>query len=63
MLAVRVQGKILTIEGLMKDGPLDPIQKAFIDNNATHCGYCTAGMILSAKALLDRGNCSTEEEV
>jgi aerobic carbon-monoxide dehydrogenase small subunit len=43
-----------TIEGLGRDGHLDPIQRAFADGFAAQCGFCTAGMILAAKALLDR---------
>lgn len=54
LLAVRLQGKsIVTIEGLEKDGRLHPIQQSFITHGALQCGYCTPGMILSAKALLD----------
>ncbi|MBN2552100.1 MAG: (2Fe-2S)-binding protein [Spirochaetales bacterium] len=54
--------KITTIEGLEQDGSLDPIQQAFIDEGAVQCGYCTPGMILSAKALLDvKADPSTEE--
>ncbi len=54
LLAIRMEGKkILTIEGLVKDGNLHPIQKAFIEHAGLQCGYCTPGMILSAKALLD----------
>jgi len=63
MLAVRVRGNILTIEGLMADRNLDPIQKAFIEHDAIHCGYCTPGMILSAKALLDEDEFPTEQKV
>jgi aldehyde oxidoreductase len=51
---IRLEGaNILTIEGLAASGELDPIQQAFIDAGAVQCGFCTAGMILSAKALLD----------
>jgi carbon-monoxide dehydrogenase small subunit len=46
--------KITTIEGVAPDGKLDPLQKAFLDNGAFQCGYCTPGMILMAKALLER---------
>lgn len=55
-LAVDVdQQELLTIEGLVnkEDGSLHPIQKSFIDNGAIQCGYCTSGMVLSTKALLD----------
>jgi aerobic carbon-monoxide dehydrogenase small subunit len=46
--------QVLTIEGVAKaDGSLDPIQQAFIENNGVQCGFCTSGMIMSAKALLD----------
>jgi aerobic-type carbon monoxide dehydrogenase small subunit (CoxS/CutS family) len=44
--------KVLTIEGLSKDGRLHPIQEAFVNHNAFQCGYCTPGMIMSAYALL-----------
>ena len=63
-LAIEAQGKeILTIEGLADDGQLHPLQQAFIDHFAVQCGYCTPGMILSAKALLDRNPHPTEGEV
>jgi len=64
ILAVEAQGKdILTIEGLEKNGQLHPLQQAFIDYAALQCGFCTPGMILSAKALLDSNPQPTEEEV
>ena len=54
ILAVEADGSnILTIEGLSKDGTIHPLQEAFIKYGAVQCGYCTPGMILSAKALLD----------
>jgi len=63
-LAITVKDKnILTIEGLAKDGELHPIQKAFIEYGAIQCGFCTPGMILTAKALLDENPNPTREEV
>ena len=63
-LAIEAQGKeILTIEGLAGDGELHPLQQAFIDHFSVQCGYCTPGMILSAKALLDKNPHPTEDEV
>ena len=64
-LAVEVDGRdVLTIEGLAApDGTLHPIQQAFIDHGAIQCGYCTPGMILAAKALLDENPDPTEEEI
>ncbi len=63
--ACRADGKeVLTIEGLAaKNGELHPIQKAFIQKGAIQCGFCTPGVILSAKALLDRNGSPTEEEI
>lgn len=64
LLAVDVRGrKITTIEGLSKNGKLHPIQNAFIEHGAIQCGFCTPGMILSAKALLDEKPSPTEEEI
>lgn len=63
-LAVEVQGKgILTIEGISRDGELHPIQRSFVEHGAIQCGYCTPGMILSAKVLLDQVPEPTEAEV
>ena len=62
--AITVKGKnITTIEGLAEGTTLHPIQKAFIDCGAIQCGYCTPGMIMSTKALLDRNPNPTREEV
>jgi len=63
-LAVEAQGKeIVTIEGLAERGALHPVQKAFIEYGAIQCGFCTPGMILTAKAFLDESPHPTEEEV
>lgn len=62
--ALTARGKnITTIEGLAEGTRLHPIQKAFIDYGAIQCGYCTPGMILSAKALLDKNPNPAKEEV
>lgn len=64
VLAVEADGaEILTIEGVAKDGELSKIQKAFIKHQAFQCGFCTPGMIMSAKALLDRNPHPNEEEI
>jgi carbon-monoxide dehydrogenase small subunit len=63
-LAITAREKnILTIEGLAKGNDLHPIQKAFIDNGAIQCGFCTPGMILTTKALLDENPNPTRREV
>lgn len=54
---------IITIEGLEKDGKLDPVQQAFIDVGAVQCGFCIPGMVLSVRALLDENPNPTEEEI
>ena len=63
--ALEIEGRdVLTIEGLaFEDGGLHPIQKAFVEYGAVQCGYCTPGMVLSAKALLDRNPHPTEEDI
>ncbi|MDD3472597.1 MAG: (2Fe-2S)-binding protein [Syntrophaceae bacterium] len=64
ILAIQAHGKeIITIEGLAEGGRLHPIQQAFVDKGAIQCGFCTPGMILSAKALLDRNPKPTEMEI
>ncbi|OPY02635.1 MAG: Carbon monoxide dehydrogenase small chain [Syntrophorhabdus sp. PtaB.Bin047] len=62
---MEVEGKtVATIEGVaLPDGTLHPIQQAFIENNGVQCGYCTSGMIMSAKALLDKKSDPTEDEI
>ena len=63
-LAFEVHGRsVLTIEGLAKNGKLHPIQQAFIDHGGFQCGFCTPGMILTAKALLDENPQPTEAEL
>lgn len=56
-------GELLTIEGLEKNGELDTIQKEFVKKSAVQCGFCTSGMIMSAKALLLKNPHPTEEEI
>lgn len=64
VLAIEAQGKdILTIEGLARNGKLHPLQQAFVEHGAIQCGFCTPGMILSAKALLDENPKPSEAEV
>lgn len=54
MLAVEADGHdIVTVEGLAKDGELHPLQEAFLEVGAVQCGFCTPGMLMSAKACLD----------
>jgi carbon-monoxide dehydrogenase small subunit len=63
-LIPQVEGKeIVTIEGLSTGTSLHPLQEAFIEHLAVQCGFCTPGMILSAKALLDENPTATEEDV
>lgn len=64
MLAGQVEGAdVLTIEGLTPEEGLHPIQQAFVDNFGLQCGYCTPGMILLAKALLDENPAPSREEI
>lgn len=64
MLAEQAEGtEIITIEGLAEDGKLDPVQEAFIECGAIQCGYCTPGMIISAKALLIHNTSPSDEEI
>lgn len=64
VLAVEAAGKeVLTIEGLAQAGRLHPLQTAFIEHGAIQCGFCTPGMILSARALLEENPHPTEEEI
>jgi aerobic carbon-monoxide dehydrogenase small subunit len=52
-----------TVEGLAQEGKLHPLQEAFLDHDAAHCGFCTPGMLMSAKALLDWNPRATEAEI
>jgi carbon-monoxide dehydrogenase small subunit len=64
VLAVEAQGKnITTIEGLGREGELDPLQKSFVEHGAIQCGFCTPGMILAGKVLLDKNPNPTAQEV
>jgi len=64
MLAVYAVGKkITTIEGLFKNGELHPLQKAFVDYGSFQCGFCTPGMVLASKAILDGNPHPTEHEI
>ncbi len=64
VLAPEADGaEIVTVEGLSKDGRLDPLQEAFIESGASQCGYCTPGILIAARALLDRSPEPTEDEV
>ncbi len=56
-------GKITTVEGLEKDGELHPLQKAFVEKGAIQCGFCTPGMLLAAKNLLDQNPRPTIQEI
>jgi len=64
MFAAQAEGsRILTIEGLARQDRLDPLQESFLDHGAVQCGFCTGGMILGAKALLERRPDPSEDEV
>lgn len=64
MLAASMEGRsLITIEGVAKDGKLDPVQEAILRNHALQCGFCTPGFIMSAKALLDQNPFATRQEI
>jgi len=64
VLAPQIDGQeILTIEGLSMRDHLHPLQESFLDHDAVHCGFCTPGMLMSAKDLLDHNSDPTEEEI
>jgi xanthine dehydrogenase YagT iron-sulfur-binding subunit len=63
-LAAASEGhEITTIEGVAADGELHPMQRAFIEHDAFQCGYCTSGQIMSAIALIDEGNATTDADL
>jgi carbon-monoxide dehydrogenase small subunit len=64
VLAVECEGaNILTVEGLARDGVLDPVQQTIIDHGGIQCGFCTPGILISSRALLDRNPDPTEEDI
>ncbi|MHB8916491.1 MAG: (2Fe-2S)-binding protein [Desulfocucumaceae bacterium] len=64
VLASEADGsKITTVEGLSRGGKMHPLQEAFINEGGVQCGFCSPGMIMSSKALLDRNPAPTEEEI
>jgi aerobic carbon-monoxide dehydrogenase small subunit len=64
VLALQADGRsVTTIEGLSRSGELDPIQRAFIDQGAIQCGFCTPGMVLTVKSLLQKNSKPTEREI
>lgn len=64
VLAVECEGRnITTIEGLAKEGELDPVQRAFVEHDALQCGFCTPGQVLALKALLTRNPHPSEDEI
>jgi carbon-monoxide dehydrogenase small subunit len=63
-LAVEVDGRdVVTVEGLADGDVLDPVQEAFVEHGAVQCGFCTSGMLLTARALLDEQPGATREDV
>ena len=64
MFAVQADGRnVLTIEGLAANGKLDPVQEAFWNEHGAQCGFCTPGMIMTAKQLIDRNASPSDEEI
>ncbi len=64
VLAVQVNGsEITTIEGVSEGSELHPVQQAFIEHGAVQCGFCTSGMVLSAKTLLEKNSDPSETEI
>lgn len=64
VLAIDAQGKpITTVESLMQDGKLHPVQQAFVDNDASQCGFCTPGFVVACKAFLDKHPNPTADDI
>lgn len=64
VLTPEVDGaSVTTVEGLRKDGKLHPLQETFMEKGAVQCGFCTSGMIMTAKAFLDRNKKPTKKEI
>ena len=64
MLAAMAEGhEVRTVEGLEQGGKLDPIQQGFIEEHGLQCGFCTPGMLLTGRALLDRNPDASDEEI
>jgi aerobic carbon-monoxide dehydrogenase small subunit len=64
MLAAMADGhEIRTVEGLARDGQLDPVQEGFVEEHGLQCGFCTPGMMLTARALLDANPHPTDDEI
>jgi aerobic carbon-monoxide dehydrogenase small subunit len=64
MLAAMAEGhEVRTVEGLERDGTLDPVQQGFMEEHGLQCGFCTPGMMLTARALLDANPNPTDEEI
>jgi len=62
--AMKADGcEVVTVEGLAQGGELDPLQRAFIDRGAVQCGYCTPGLLMSVRALLDENPHPSEQEI
>ncbi len=64
VLTPEAEGTVIaTVEGLRQDGKLHPLQQAFMEKGAVQCGFCTSGMIMTAKALLDRNKKPTKKDI
>lgn len=64
MFAVQANGgEIVTVEGLASDGKLNPVQEAFWNEHGLQCGFCTPGMIMASKQIIDRNPAPTEDEI